>query len=74
MLNQIPPITTDGCDVLNLLGKMSCCQMPGSEVIYGREAQNLVELQTLHPLKGPGTQPGNILLLILFSHPAAVFN
>lgn len=80
MVNQNPPITTDGCGILNLLGKILCCQMPASEVIYGSVTHDLVELQTLqslcHALKGTGTQPVNIFykLLILFSQQAAVFN
>ena len=79
MVNQNPPITTDGCDVLNLLGKKFL--LPNAnEVIYGSVTHNFIELQTLqslcHALKGTGTQPGNIFckLLTLFSQQAAVFN
>lgn len=79
MGNQNPPITTDGCDVLNLLRKKFL--LPNaSEVIYGSVTHNFIELQTLqslcHALKGTGTQPGNIFckLLTLFSQQAAVFN
>lgn len=68
--------TTDGCDALNLLGKISCCQMAGSEVIYGSVTQNQTLQSLCHALKDTGTQPGNIFykLLILFSHWAAVCN